>query len=128
MLPRSRGEVEEFLDAGHRLVEGLAAVDQLLAVQWDGDTGFGPDSVAVVSEAGGPRVMSDAANPEGDVANSTVSAGGVRPSGVAANTFGIDADLFELGPATWMNRPRVVVTHGPERRFVGALAWVADLG
>lgn len=110
------------------LVEGLAAVDQLLAVQWDGDTGFGPDSVAVVSEAGGPRVMSDAANPEGDVANSTVSAGGVRPSGVAANTFGIDADLFELGPATWMNRPRVVVTHGPERRFVGALAWVADLG
>lgn len=70
---------------------------QVLLGLWDGDPGTPtPERIEIRGEGGPPLALFDASNPVGDVANSTVSIGGVCPVGVEANTFGTDLDLFEI--------------------------------
>lgn len=70
---------------------------QVLLGTWDGDPATPtPETIEIRGEGGPSLALSDALNPVGDVANSTVSIGGVCPVGVEANTFGTDIDLFEI--------------------------------
>lgn len=106
-----------------RLFGGAGRVEQVLALQWEGDAGLGPDSMSLTGSGAGPVALSDALNPADDVANSSVSIGGVRPAGVDANTFGVDVDLFDTSAGPLRTDPRLVATSTSDRRFVGVLGW-----
>lgn len=107
------------------LYSGAARIDQLLAVQWEGDAGLGPDSASITSAGAPPLALADGLNPVGDVANSSVSILGRRPAGVAANTFGVDVDVFDTSGGPVRTASRLVSTSDSERRFLGVLAWAA---
>lgn len=97
-----------------------ARLDELLAIQWDGDPDHGPDGIEVIGGGRPPLAVSDVANPVGDLANSTISIRGVRPAGAASNTFGVDVDLIRIddGPRTDL---ALRTSTGPERSFAGLL-------
>ena len=106
-----------------RLFGGAGRIDQVLAVQWEGDAGIGPDSMSLIGNGVAPVALTDALNPADDVANSSVSIGGVRPAGVAANTFGVDVDLFDTSAGPVRTESRLTSTSGSDRRYVGVLGW-----
>ncbi|MGW2230074.1 DUF3344 domain-containing protein [Streptomyces formicae] len=73
-------------------------------VAYDGDRGLGRDTVSVSDGRSRPVPLSNAANPEGDVLNSTISGPGspARREPAYANTLGYDSDVlpFTGGPGT----------------------------
>ncbi|GCB49277.1 hypothetical protein SNL152K_6611 [Streptomyces sp. NL15-2K] len=67
-------------------------------VAYDGDRGINGDSLTLTTGAGS-LALSDSANPQDDVLNSTITQPGSDPERVPAyaNTLGYDSDVFDLG-------------------------------
>ena len=77
-------------------------LSEVALVSFDGDASNSTDSISVI-DAGGSAVIADRANPDNNIANSTISmAGKITPyldnSSVdrASNTFGIDVDRISM--------------------------------
>jgi uncharacterized repeat protein (TIGR01451 family) len=77
-------------------------LSELALVAFDGDASNATDSISVI-DAGGSAVIADQANPDNNIANSTISlAGTITPylnnSSIdrSSNTFGIDVDRISM--------------------------------
>jgi hypothetical protein len=130
-LPRRAIVLAHALDPGDGRLDllpgGTGRLDEVLALQWDGDPSHGPDWIDVI---GGPVAslrISGVDNPANDIANSSVSIRGARPAGAAVNTFGLDLDLLSVADVP---RPALGLqtSLGTERRFVGLLGASIALG
>ena len=71
-------------------------------IAFDGDAGLAQDSISI-KDASGSAIISDSANPDSNIANSTISMGGISSpylNGSAIdrhkNTFGVDVDRISL--------------------------------
>ena len=77
-------------------------LSEVALVSFDGDAGNANDSISAI-DAGGSAIISDRANPDNNIANSTISLGGIitpflNNSSVdrASNTFGVDVDRISM--------------------------------
>ncbi len=130
-LPRRAAVLAVGLDQGDTVLPllpgGTGRVDELLAIQWDGDPDLVPDGIDVVGAGSVPLRLVDPTNPAGDLANSSVSVRGGRVGGTDPNTFGIDVDL--VGVQDGIRRdPALSTVAGAERRIVGLLGATIALG
>ena len=87
---------------GFQTADSGNVLSEVALVSFDGDAGNASDSISAI-DARGSAVIADRANPDNNIANSTISLGGIitpflNNSSVdrASNTFGVDVDRISL--------------------------------
>jgi hypothetical protein len=100
-------------------------------VAYDGDRGFGTNSLTVQADYADPVALHDAANPVDDPLNSTITDHGRPAPGrqpAHGNTLGYDSDVYDLRPALAHGAEHLTVRFGTEEEgyHLGALFLQAD--
>lgn len=99
-------------------------------VGYDGDRGSSGDALAVSADRRAPVLLSDDANPAGNIMNSTISDLGVPVTSRTPahhNTLGYDSDVMDLAPALTAGAERLSVGFRGNGYHLGAVFLQADV-
>jgi uncharacterized repeat protein (TIGR01451 family) len=95
-------EDDEFIFDGFQTAADGNVLSEIGMVAFDGDASNATDSISTVDD-GGSAVIADRVNPDNNIANSTISIGGIISPYLnntsvdrATNTFGIDVDRISM--------------------------------
>jgi uncharacterized repeat protein (TIGR01451 family) len=95
-------EDDMFIFDGFQTADAGNVLSEVALVSFDGDASNATDSISIIDPKGS-AVIADRANPDNNIANSTISLGGIitpflNNSSVdrASNTFGVDVDRISM--------------------------------